>query len=162
MPEWWRGIVYLKLKLGHPLYCLAFQRCELSSNKLQVPACMQLFVEKHYNNSAQPFASNASCPLNYTSSDPFLLVLYLDGSTETGLAAAGSIVAHFATLRAQKYMKRAFRICINFCPCSKFVGTRAQSKWLMLRAKYRVYWHFSGAKFCVGPRNANLQPYEAP
>ena len=92
-----------------------------------------------------------------STSDPFLLVPYLDGSTETGLAAAGSIVAHFTTLRAQKYMKRAFRICINFCPSSKFVGTRAQSKWLMLRAKNRVYRHFSGAKFWVGPRKSDLQ-----
>ena len=93
-----------------------------------------------------------------TSSDPFLLVPYLDGSTETGLAAAASIVAHFTTLRARKFMKRAFRICINFCPSSKFVGTRSQSKWLILRAKYCVYWHFSGAKFWVGPRKSNLQP----
>ena len=40
----------------------------------------------------------------YTSSDPFLLVPYLEGSMEAGLAAAGSIVAHFTTLRAQKFI----------------------------------------------------------
>ena len=38
-----------------------------------------------------------------TSSEPDLLVPFLDGSTETGLAAAGSILAHFTTLRAQKH-----------------------------------------------------------
>ena len=53
---------------------------------------------------------------------------YLDGSTETRLAAAGSIVAHFTTLRARKFMNRATRICINFWPSSYYVDTRAQSK----------------------------------
>ena len=96
-----------------------------------------------------------------TSSEPDLLVPYLDGSTETGLATAGSTVAHFTTLRAQKFMKRATRICINFCHSSNYVATRAQSKWLTFRANYCVDAALFRAIFWFGPRKSNLQPYEA-
>ena len=53
------------------------------------------------------------------------------------------------------------RNCINFCPSSNYVATRAQRKWLTFRANFCVDQHFSGAKFCRSPRNANSQPYEA-
>ena len=53
---------------------------------------------------------------------------FLGGSTESRFAAIGSIVAHFTTLRAQKFMNRATRICINLSPSSYYVDMRAQSK----------------------------------
>ena len=58
----------------------------------------------------------------------FLRGKILDGSTESQFAAVGSIVAHFTTLGAWKYMYRATRICINFLPNSNYEATRAQSK----------------------------------
>ena len=85
-----------------------------------------------------------------------------NGSTEIRSAAVGSTVAHFTTLGAQKFMNRATRICINFCSSSNYVATRARGKWLTLGAKYRVFWAVSSAKFWVGPRKPDFQPYEAP
>ena len=117
----------------------------------------QLIIRRHTSPEQMAYAESKKSCLSALSRSKFL-----GGSTESRFAAVGSTVAHFTTLGARKFMNRATRICINFCSSSNYVATRARGKWLTLGAKYRVFWAVSSAKFWVGPRKPDFQPYEAP